>query len=91
MADHVSELTIDRAARTRRISLGDASWVHLTEGFVRDAGAWFSEIHQGTSWQQAEVLRYDRYVPERRLGCGLRPEAFAVLRQTDMHLRAAHK
>ncbi len=43
-------------------------------------------------WQQNEVLRYDRYVAEQRLTGGLRqsgpPDA---VRQTSLHLEAAHR
>src|SRR4029079_8672227 len=38
-----------------------------------------------------EVLRYDRYVPERRLGAGLRAEANPFLRQIDLHLQRRYR
>ena len=34
------------------------------------------------------MLRYDRYVPERRLGVGVNNDAHPMLRQTDLHLRS---
>jgi alkylated DNA repair dioxygenase AlkB len=40
---------------------------------------------------QSEVLRYDSYVPERRLGTGLRADSRALLRQTDLHLQATYR
>ncbi|MEX1106477.1 MAG: alpha-ketoglutarate-dependent dioxygenase AlkB, partial [Ilumatobacteraceae bacterium] len=37
------------------------------------------------------VLRYDRYVPERRLAAGLRADSRPLLCQADMHLTAAYR
>ena len=37
------------------------------------------------------MLRYDRYVPERRLGAGVHSEAHPLLRQTGLHLRSAYR
>ena len=48
----------------------------------------FADLHDSLSWQQTEVLRYDKYVPEKRLGVGVRTDAYPVLRQTDLHLRS---
>jgi alkylated DNA repair dioxygenase AlkB len=81
-------LLIDRHAAIERIALPPTSWVELVPGFVRDADAAFTELHESVSWQQAEVLRYDRYVPERRLGAGVRSDASPMLHQTDLHLRS---
>ncbi|HKY15224.1 MAG TPA: alpha-ketoglutarate-dependent dioxygenase AlkB, partial [Microthrixaceae bacterium] len=74
-----------------RHPLGEHSWVDLTEGFVRDAGQHFDHLLATTGWAQTEVLRYDRYFAERRLSCGLRPDATAMLRQIGLHLEAAHR
>src|SRR4029078_7627899 len=38
--------------------------------------------------QQTEALRYDHYVPERRLGVGVRGEDYPMLHQTGLHLRS---
>lgn len=84
-------LEIDRRAAARRIELGDGAWVDLVEGFVRDAATTFDTMHQGTPWAQSEVLRYDRYVPEKRLMAGLRADSVPVLRQTDLHLNATYR
>ncbi len=82
------ELRIDRAAPVERLALPSTSWVELVPGFVRNAAAVFAELHDSLSWQQTEVLRYDKYVPEKRLGVGVRNDAYPVLRQTNLHLRA---
>ena len=82
------ELRIDRQARVQRIELAPNSWVELVQGFVRDAGAAFTELHEALTWDQTEVLRYDHYVPENRLGSGVRTDAYPLLRQTDLHLRS---
>lgn len=59
--------------------------------FVRQADVEFAAIDQSAHWVQNEVLRYDTYVPERRLSAGLRPDSHAMLRQVDMHLRATYR
>lgn len=83
-----ADLRIDRGAAVEHTELAPSSWVDYVPGFVRDADAVFGELHESVPWQQGEVLRYDRYVPERRLGAGLRTDDHPVLRQTDLHLRA---
>ncbi len=83
-----NELQIDRHAPVERIALPPTSWVELVPGFVRDAGRVFTELHESLAWTQTEVLRYDKYVPENRLGVGVRNDAYPVLRQTDLHLRS---
>src|SRR5262249_49286538 len=88
MNSPADELQIDRRAPIERISLAPTSWVDFVPRFVRDADAVFNELHSALSWQQTEVLRYDKYVAERRLGVGVRNEAYPVMRQTDLHLRA---
>ena len=40
---------------------------------------------------QNEILRYDKYVPEKRLGAGLAIDRSALLRQTSMHLRSKYR
>ena len=87
----VDELLIDRRATVRRIDLGDGAWVDVVDGFVKDPAAVFDTVHAGTPWAQSEVLRYDRYVPEKRLMAGLRADALPVLRQTDLHLNATYR
>ena len=89
--DAVDELLIDRKAPARRIQLDATSWVDLVEGFVRDAPAAFTDLHDTTPWQQSEVLRYDRYVPEKRLSAGRRPDTHPLLRQIDLHLNATYR
>jgi alkylated DNA repair dioxygenase AlkB len=85
------DLRIDRLAAVRRIELGPGSWIDLVEGFVRDADREFAALRQSVAWEQTEVLRYDRYVPERRLGAGVHPDAHPLLRQTGLHLRSAYR
>lgn len=82
------ELRIDRTAPVERVDLAPSSWVELVPGFVRDADAAFGELRDLVTWQQQEVLRYDRYVPERRLSAGVDAGRHAVLRQTGLHLRS---
>ena len=57
-------------------------------GFVPRRRRVFIELHESLAWTQTEVLRYDKYVPENRLGVGVRNDAYPVLRQTDLHLRS---
>ena len=92
MVEHTDpELRIDRGAPVRRIELDATSWVDLATGFGTDAEAAFEELRDGTTWEQTEVLRYDRYVPEQRLGAVLDPDRHPLLRQTSMHLRARYR
>ena len=84
-------LTIDRRAPSVRTALGDGSWVDLVSGFVRNPHEVMEMIYEETAWQQNETLRYDKYVPERRLSAGLRSASRPLLHQTDMHLRATYR
>ena len=91
MSAALNDLAIDRRAGVRRMALGDHSWVDIVDGFVRDADGEFAEIRDSTEWMQGEVLRYDAYVPEKRLGASLRDDARPVLRQTSLHLQATYR
>jgi alkylated DNA repair dioxygenase AlkB len=82
------DLQIDRHATVERTTLAPTSWVEMVPGFVRDAHGVFTELHDTVQWQQTGVLRYDRYVPERRLGAGVRSDAHPMMHQTGLHLRS---
>ena len=84
-----TDLTIDRRAPVRRLDLDGGSWVDVVDGFVTDADEQFRRLHDDTPWQQTEVLRYERYVPEKRLSAGLRDDADPLLRQTTPAPRVA--
>jgi alkylated DNA repair dioxygenase AlkB len=85
------DLQIDRHATIERTELAPNSWVEIVPGFVRDAASVFSELHDTLRWQQTEVLRYDHYVPERRLGVGVDTDSTPMLRQTGLHLRSRYR
>jgi alkylated DNA repair dioxygenase AlkB len=85
------ELHIDRRAPVQRVDLAPNSWVELVPNFVRDADTVFAEFRESLEWGQTEVLRYDHYVPENRLGTGVRSDAYPLLRQTDLHLRSRYR
>jgi alkylated DNA repair dioxygenase AlkB len=85
------DLLIDRSAASRRVVLDETSWVDLVEGFVPSAAERLAEFVEGVDWAQGEVLRYDRYVAEQRLGAGWRPDRHPLTRQVDLHLRAAYQ
>jgi len=87
----MDDLQINRRATVRRTELGTASWVDVVDGFVGDPAGHLQRIVDTTPWQQGETLRYDRYVPERRLGAQLRPDTDPLLRQTDLHLRSVYR
>lgn len=86
-----ADLQIDRSAVRRRIDLDATSWVDIVDGFVRDADEVFTNVNGSTPWVQAEVLRYEQYVPEKRLGAMLRSDAQPMLRQTELHLQATYR
>ena len=85
------QLAIDRRAPVRRIDLDATSWVDLVEGFVGDPAGELRAIRDATEWGQTEVLRYDRYIPENRLGASIRSESVALLRQTELHLSSRYR
>jgi alkylated DNA repair dioxygenase AlkB len=84
-------LTIDRRAQTRRVDLDAGSWVDVVTGFVAQPDEQFRRLRDATPWTQTEVLRYERYVPENRLGASLREDADPLLRQTGMHLESTYR
>jgi alkylated DNA repair dioxygenase AlkB len=86
-----TELTIDRSACVERTELDTGSWVDVVSGFVRDADAQMEMMLNGVGWESSEVLRYDRYVPERRLSAGLRAEDRPLTRQVGMHLQSRYR
>lgn len=88
METEAGELLIDRQAPVDRVRLAPSSWVDVVPGFVRDPDGVFARLRDTAPWQQRETLRYDHYVPERRLGAGLRDDAHPMLRQTGLHLRS---
>jgi len=85
------ELAIDRAATVVRHQLDVGSWVEMHEGFMRDAAGLYERLLRDVNWQATEVLRYDRYVPEKRLSSALRADSVPALRQTEMHLTARYR
>jgi alkylated DNA repair dioxygenase AlkB len=88
MSVEPDELAIDRHAPIERVELAPTSWVEIVRGFVRRPDAVFDDVYKSMRWQQTEVLRYDRYIPERRLGAGARIDQHEMFRQTDLHLRS---
>ena len=88
MTTPAADLQIDRQAPIERVDLPPSSWIEVVSGFVRDARRVFTTLHDTLAWQQTEVLRYDKYVPERRLGVGVSSDAHPMLRQTELHLRS---
>jgi hypothetical protein len=82
------ELRIDRQAPVVRTELPPTSWVEVIPRFVREADAAVAELYGSLAWQQTEVLRYDHFVPENRLGVGVRTDAHPLFRQTDLHLQS---
>lgn len=89
--DEPDPLRIRRNAPVRRIPLDPTSWVDLVDGFVADAAAECAAVHESTPWQQAEVLRYDRYAPEQRLSAALRADGVPLLRQVGLHLESRYR
>jgi alkylated DNA repair dioxygenase AlkB len=87
----VPDLEIDRSASTVRTDLDDTAWFSLTTGFVRDPDRWFTDLHDTLPWRQPEVLRYDHYIPEKRLATGLSAESNSLVHQTDLHLRSRYR
>lgn len=85
---HPDELVIDRSAPVRRVGLDASSWVELVDGFVRSPEEQMAHFLGEVPWESTEVLRYDRYVAERRLSAGMRAADHALTRQAELHLGA---
>lgn len=90
MADPAA-LLIDRSANSDRRQLDATSWVDVVSGFVKDPASALTELLDATPWVQGEILRYDRYIPERRLGAAVHPQAHPLLHQTGLHLQATYR
>lgn len=86
-----ADLAIDRSAAVQRVRLGEGSWVDVVRGFVRSPQQEFLGLRAEVQWVQTEVLRYDRYIPENRLGAALRADSRTLLRQTDLHLQSRYR
>lgn len=84
-------LAINRSAPVERVELDATSWVDVVSGFVVDPATTCQGMIETTRWQQREVLKYDHYVPERRLSSGLRKESQPLTRQTTMHLASRYR
>jgi alkylated DNA repair dioxygenase AlkB len=85
-------LLIDRSATVEHVLLGDGtSWVDVVRGFVPGHGDLFTQLNEETRWQQSEVLRYDKYVPEKRLGAMVRADTVTAVRQTGLHLESTYR
>ena len=86
-----ADLSIDRAAPVRRVELDASSWVDLVDGFVRSPDEEMDRLLGAVRWETTEVLRYDRYVPERRLSASVRAGDHPLTRQTELHLNARYR
>lgn len=84
-------LFIDRRVDAVRHQLDDTTWVDLVGGFVRAPAEATARLLRDVAWSQYEVLRYDRYVAEQRLGATLRADNDPLIRQTEMHLVATYR
>ncbi len=51
-----------------RVALDDRSWIDVARGFMPNADEVRDDLLGSTSWVQGKVFRYERYIPEPRLG-----------------------
>ena len=58
------------APTVERLQLDERSWIDITRGFMpgEAADALRDELRESTAWVQGKVWRYEKYVPEPRLG-----------------------
>ena len=63
------------APAVERIPLDDTSWVDVARGWLApgDADALYESLVERTAWDQRRNFRYERWVPEPRLGAWWRP------------------
>lgn len=67
------------------------SWVDVRSGFLNDPEGVLQVVLNETRWAQGETWRYERYVPEQRLGAIMRRDDQPLaVRQTELHLRSAY-
>jgi alkylated DNA repair dioxygenase AlkB len=50
-----------------RIDLDATSWVDVVRGLINDADAVHDELLATATWEQSQVFRYEKYVPEPRM------------------------
>lgn len=55
-------------ATPERVELGASSWVDVVRGLLPDAQLVHDELLESVAWEQGKVFRYERWVPEPRLG-----------------------
>jgi alkylated DNA repair dioxygenase AlkB len=55
------------SAVVERVDLDATSWVDVARGLILDADAVHDELLATASWEQGEVFRYEKYVPEPRM------------------------
>lgn len=55
-----------------RLELGDGAWVDVARGWLPDADALFTHLHDNVAWQTSRLYRYDHFVEENRLSAGWR-------------------
>lgn len=91
MTGPTDDLRIDRGAAVERRDLAEGAWVDLVPGFARQPSEAMAELTDTLPWQQSEILRYDRYVPEKRLTAGVDADSHPLLRQTALHLRSRYR
>jgi alkylated DNA repair dioxygenase AlkB len=87
----VDGLDIRRDGPSERTQLSPDSWFELSTGFVSNPSTWFDTMYSAVQWEQGEVFRYERYVPEKRLGATVRSADFTLTRQTELHLESRFK
>ena len=58
------------APTVERVDLDERSWIDVVRGFMPAdaADALADELLAATAWEQGQVFRYEKYVPEPRLG-----------------------
>ena len=63
----VEQRWLAEAPVVERVALDATSWVDVARGLIRDADAVHDELLAGATWEQGQVYRYEKYVPEPRM------------------------
>lgn len=59
---------LDADAKVDRVQLDEASWVDVARGLLHDADTVYGDLARDVPWRQNANFRYERWVPEPRLG-----------------------
>jgi alkylated DNA repair dioxygenase AlkB len=67
-ADQQTSPALAEGPTFERIQLDDESWVDVSRGWLQNAGALYDKAVEQVPWRESKLFRYEKWVPEPRLG-----------------------